>query len=110
MSSKATLPGYAAPYAAISSTQRGGPLVIVNTVGLLIALFSVGVRVYMAYRDRHRGLGFVVFKDDILCFVSMVCLKAEEEKGVGLTWTQAVVLRRVFACVGWRVKRQWQGH
>jgi hypothetical protein len=61
---------YSTPYAAITSTDHGGPLLIVNLVGLFISFFSVGVRIYLANRDRDKG--WAVFKDDLLCFIALV--------------------------------------
>jgi hypothetical protein len=63
---------YSAPYVAISSTDRGGAILIVDIIGLVIALFSVCVRIYLGKRDLEKGLGFVVYKDDLFCYITTV--------------------------------------
>jgi hypothetical protein len=62
---------FTAPYAAVSSTDRGGQLVIVNIIGLTVALFSVALRVHISRRETENGFAF--YKDDLLCFVAAVC-------------------------------------
>jgi hypothetical protein len=62
---------YAHPYAALVSTDRGGVLLAVNTICLIISLFSVALRVGISKR-RTKG-HFAVFKDDLLCFAAAVC-------------------------------------
>jgi hypothetical protein len=63
---------FTAPYAAVTSTNRGGQLVIVNIVGLLVSLFSVALRIKISRRETQDEL-FAFYKDDLLCFVAAVC-------------------------------------
>ena len=61
---------YSAPLAVISSTDQGGALLVVNIIGLIIAIVSVGVRIFLSKKSGEHG--FVVFKDDALCYASTV--------------------------------------
>lgn len=61
---------YLAPFAAITPTDRGGALLIVNTIGLIISLVSVGVRVYISHRESDDS--YIAHKDDYLCFAGLV--------------------------------------
>ena len=68
-------PAYTAPYATVSSTDRGGALLTVNTIGLTITVFSVALRVLISNKETE--LGLAVYRDDILCFAATVsCLRA----------------------------------
>jgi hypothetical protein len=57
------------PLAIVSDTDRGGVLLIFNTIGLVVGLVSVGFRVFLS---ASAGTGFVVFKDDVLCYAALV--------------------------------------
>jgi hypothetical protein len=61
---------YSAPLAVISSTNQGGALLVVNIIGLIIAIVSVGVRIFLSKKSGENG--FVVFKDDVLCYAATV--------------------------------------
>jgi hypothetical protein len=63
---------YAPPYATVTSTNRGGALLMVNIVGLIVSLASVGVRIFMSSLQSKKGLA--VYKDDLLCFAGLVCM------------------------------------
>jgi hypothetical protein len=65
----ATNSTYRPPLAIVSDTDRGGSLLIFNTIGLVIGLVSVSFRVFLS---ASTGNGFVVFKDDVLCYAALV--------------------------------------
>lgn len=67
MSTNAT---YSAPLAAVSDTDRGGALLIVNIISLVVSLVALGVRLYIS--NRSAGKGFAFFKDDLFCSASIV--------------------------------------
>jgi hypothetical protein len=62
---------YAAPYAAINSTSRGGELIVVLIVALAITLFSVAVRFYISNQEAKGRIP--IYKDDIFCVLATVC-------------------------------------
>jgi hypothetical protein len=61
---------YVAPYRANTSVDHGGILLIVDAVGLIIAVFFLILRVTISKRDAVNGIS--IFKDDLLCFAAMV--------------------------------------
>jgi hypothetical protein len=63
---------YAPAYATVSSTNRGGALLMVNIVGLIVSLASVAVRLFISTLQSKKG--FAVYKDDLLCFAALVCI------------------------------------
>jgi hypothetical protein len=62
---------FAAPFAVATATDRGGQLLIVNFVGLIVSLASVVLRIHMSRREQLTGFAF--HKDDLLCFAALVC-------------------------------------
>jgi hypothetical protein len=62
---------YAPAYAAVTATDRGGQLVIVNIIGLFLSLSSVAVRIHISRRETVSEFAF--YKDDLLCLVAVVC-------------------------------------
>ena len=61
-----------APFAAVTSTDRGAQLLIVNIIGLIFSLSSVALRVAISRRDANRS-ALAFHKDDLLCFAAFVC-------------------------------------
>jgi hypothetical protein len=63
-----------APFAAVTSTDRGAQLLIVNIIGLIFSLSSVALRVAICRRDRDANRSALAFhNDDLLCFAAFVC-------------------------------------
>ena len=61
---------YLPPAAVISPTDHGGALLIVDIIGLIIAIASVCVRVHLSRRAGARN--FFALKDDVLCYAATV--------------------------------------
>jgi hypothetical protein len=98
-------PDYSAPYAVISATDRGGALLIVDVVGLVIVVFSVVTRMYLAGRETNRLFGLAMHKDDLMCYVAMV---RDQRLLDHSTDHLALLHRRVCTDMGWRAIREWQ--
>jgi hypothetical protein len=62
---------FAAPYAALTPTDHGGQLLIVNICGFFVAFCSVALRINISRRETKNGFAF--YKDDLLCFTAFVC-------------------------------------
>jgi hypothetical protein len=69
--SSAANQAFTAPFAVVTSTDRGGQLLIVNFVGLIVSLASVVLRIHISRREQLTGFAF--HKDDLLCFAALVC-------------------------------------
>ena len=61
---------YSPPLGVDTSADRGGVLLIVNIVTLVLSLFSVFVRFHISHRANKTV--FVVYKDDIFCYAATV--------------------------------------
>jgi hypothetical protein len=60
------------PAGFVSATDDSGSLLIVNLVGLILALASVYLRIFLA--RRNAGTWFPRHKDDLFCFAATVSL------------------------------------
>jgi hypothetical protein len=61
---------YNPPLGVVTSTDRGGALLVVNIITLTVSLISIGVRFFISHRANDYG--FVVYKDDLLCYAATV--------------------------------------
>jgi hypothetical protein len=71
-SDNATTEHYLAPAGYTNSTDNGGALLIVNLIGLILVLASVGLRIFIARRVSTSEIA--IYKDDLFCFAAAVRL------------------------------------
>jgi len=66
---------YFTPAAVISPTDHGGALLIVDIVGLIVAIASVCVRIHLS--RRAGACNFFALKDDVLCYIATILVIVE---------------------------------
>jgi hypothetical protein len=71
-SDNATMAQYLAPAGYMTATDNGGALLIINLIGLILMLASVGLRIFIARRVTTSEVA--IYKDDLLCFAAAVRL------------------------------------
>jgi hypothetical protein len=71
-SDNATIGQYLAPAGYTTATDNGGALLIVNLIGLILMLASVGLRIFIARRVTSSEIA--IYKDDLFCFAAAVRL------------------------------------
>lgn len=61
------LPGQSAPLEVITATDQSGVILIVTALGLIFAIISLLIRIYLQYEIRHQ-----ISRDDAAVLLAMV--------------------------------------
>jgi hypothetical protein len=61
---------YHQPLALVTPTDRGGAILIVNIIAVIISILAIVVRAYISQQKTRNG--FRPYLDDLLCYASTV--------------------------------------